>query len=43
MVNVNAWAQDISPDQLVLKITVEVLAAIRSDTQLAAGDKQKAI
>jgi len=43
MVNVNAWAQDISPDQLVQKITVEVLAAIRSDTELAAGDKQKAV
>jgi phospholipid transport system substrate-binding protein len=43
MVHVNASAQDITPDQLVQKITVEVLAAIRSDTELAAGDKQKAI
>ena len=43
MVSVNAWAQDITPDQLVQKITVEVLAAIRSDTELAAGDKQKAV
>jgi phospholipid transport system substrate-binding protein len=43
MVSVGAWAQDIAPDQLVVKITVEVLAAIRTDQQLAAGDKQKAI
>jgi phospholipid transport system substrate-binding protein len=39
----NAWAQEIAPDQLVQKITNEVLAAIKSDKQLAAGDKQKAI
>jgi len=39
-----AWAQqDIAPDQLVQKITDEVLAAIKSDKQLAAGDKQKAV
>jgi len=43
MLGVSAWAQDISPDQLVQKITVEVLAAIRTDQQLAAGDKQKAL
>jgi phospholipid transport system substrate-binding protein len=36
-------AQDIAPDQLVQKITDEVLAAVKSDKQLAAGDKQKAI
>ena len=36
-------AQEIAPDQLVQKITEEVLAAIKSDKQLAAGDKQKAI
>src|SRR6267143_2937868 len=39
----SAWAQEIAPDQLVQKITVEVLVAIRSDKQLAAGDKQKAL
>src|SRR5260370_17254943 len=43
MLSVSAWAQDLSPDQLVQKITVEVLAAIRTDQQLAAGDKQKAL
>jgi phospholipid transport system substrate-binding protein len=39
-----AWAQqDISPDELVQKITNEVLAALKSDKELAAGDKQKAM
>ena len=38
-----AWGQEIAPDQLVQKITEEVLAAIKSDKQLAAGDKQKAL
>jgi phospholipid transport system substrate-binding protein len=39
-----AWAQqDLAPDQLVQKITDEVLAAIKSDKQLAAGNKEKAI
>jgi phospholipid transport system substrate-binding protein len=37
------WAQDLAPDQLVQKITEEVLAAIKSDKQLAAGDRQKAL
>jgi phospholipid transport system substrate-binding protein len=38
-----AWAQELAPDELVKKITEEVLAAIKSDKQLAAGDKQKAL
>ncbi|HUQ73971.1 MAG TPA: ABC transporter substrate-binding protein [Burkholderiales bacterium] len=39
-----AWAQqDIAPDQLVQKITDEILAAVKSDKQLAAGDRQKAV
>jgi phospholipid transport system substrate-binding protein len=37
-----ALAQD-SPDQLVQKVTEEVLATIKSDKQLQAGDKQKAL
>jgi phospholipid transport system substrate-binding protein len=37
------WAQSLAPDQLVQKITDEVLAAIKSDKELAAGDKQKAL
>jgi len=32
-----------SPDQLVQKVTEDVLATIKSDKQLAAGDKQKAL
>ena len=38
------WAQQsLAPNELVQKITDEVLAAIKSDKELAAGDKQKAI
>jgi phospholipid transport system substrate-binding protein len=38
------WAQqNLAPNELVQKITDEVLAAIKSDKQLAAGDKQKAV
>ncbi len=44
LVSFAAWAQqDLAPDQLVQKITNEVLAAVKSDKELAAGDKQKAI
>ena len=40
----SAWAQqDLAPDQLVQTITDDVLAAIKSDKQLAAGDRQKAM
>jgi phospholipid transport system substrate-binding protein len=35
-------AQD-SPDQLVQKVTEDVLATIKSDKQLQAGDRQKAL
>jgi phospholipid transport system substrate-binding protein len=38
-----ALAQDTGPEQLVQKITEEVLTAIQSDKQLAAGDKNKAM
>jgi phospholipid transport system substrate-binding protein len=38
-----AQGQDLGPDQLVQKITDEILAAVKSDKQLAAGDKQKAV
>ena len=34
--------QDLAPEQLVQKITEDVLAAIKSDKQLAAGDRQRA-
>jgi phospholipid transport system substrate-binding protein len=36
-------AQDAKPDELVKKVTDDVMAAIKSDKQLAAGDKQKAL
>ena len=38
-----AAAQARGPEQLVQKITEEVLTAIKSDKQLAAGDKEKAM
>ena len=38
-----AVAQDAGPEELVKKITADVLEAIKSDKQLAAGDRQKAI
>jgi phospholipid transport system substrate-binding protein len=43
-VSISAFAQqDLPPDQLVQKITDEVQAALKSDKELAAGDKQKAL
>lgn len=36
-------AQDIAPDELVRKVTADVLDAIKSDTQLQAGDRKKAL
>jgi phospholipid transport system substrate-binding protein len=36
-------AQEMKPDELVKKVTDEILAAVKSDKQLAAGDKQKAL
>jgi phospholipid transport system substrate-binding protein len=38
-----AKAQEQSPEQLVQKLTDDILAAVKSDKQLAAGDKQKAM
>jgi phospholipid transport system substrate-binding protein len=38
-----AIAQESEPEALVKKITSDVLAAIKSDKELAAGDRQKAI
>lgn len=37
------FAQDLGPEELVKKITDDVLAAIKSDKELAAGDRQKAV
>jgi phospholipid transport system substrate-binding protein len=38
-----AYAQELAPEQLVQKITDEVLAAVKTDKQLQAGDKQRAL
>src|SRR6188768_2371076 len=38
-----ALAQELGPEDLVKKITAEVMDAIKSDKQLASGDKQKAL
>jgi phospholipid transport system substrate-binding protein len=38
-----AFAQDLGPEELVKKVTAEVMDAIKGDKQLAAADRQKAI
>src|SRR5688572_17129111 len=38
-----ALAQEDNPEALVKKMTDDVMTAIKSDKQLAAGDKQKAL
>ena len=38
-----ALAQELGPEELVKKVTQEVLDAVKSDKQLAAGDRQKAL
>ena len=44
MLALHVWAQqELAPEQLVQKITDEVLAAVKSDKDLASGDKQKAV
>ena len=40
---VSAGAQELSPDELVRKVTTDVLDSIKSDTQLQAGDRKKAL
>jgi phospholipid transport system substrate-binding protein len=42
-VAVPVFAQDLGPEELVKKITTEVLEAVKGDKQLAAGDRQKAL
>ena len=39
----HASAQDVAPDALVSKVTADVLDAIKSDKQLQAGDRKKAL
>lgn len=38
-----AAAQDLAPDELVRKVTTDVLDAIKSDKELQAGDRKKAL
>ena len=38
-----AFAQELGPEDLVRKVTQDILDSIKSDRQLAAGDKQKAL
>jgi len=38
-----AVAQELAPDELVRKVTVDVLESIKSDKQLQAGDRKKAL
>ena len=38
-----AQAQEQTPEQLVQKLTDDILASVKNDKQLAAGDKQKAL
>jgi phospholipid transport system substrate-binding protein len=38
-----AFAEELGPEQLVKKLTQEVMEAVKSDKQLAAGDRQKAV
>jgi phospholipid transport system substrate-binding protein len=42
-VAVPVFAQELGPEELVKKITTEVLEAVKGDKQLAAGDRQKAL
>jgi phospholipid transport system substrate-binding protein len=43
LIAVPVFAQDLGPEELVKKVTAEVLDAIKGDKQLAAGDRQRAI
>jgi phospholipid transport system substrate-binding protein len=36
-------AQDLGPEELVKKLTSDVMSAIKTDKQLASGDRQKAV
>lgn len=38
-----ASAQDLGPEELVKKLTADVLEAVKTDKQLQAGDKRKAL
>ena len=39
----SAGAQDLAPDELVRKVTADVLDSVKADKQLQAGDRKKAL
>lgn len=43
LISIPAFAQELGPDEMVKKLTADVLDAIKSDKQLQAGDKRKAL
>jgi phospholipid transport system substrate-binding protein len=43
LTTIPASAQEVAPDDLVRKVTADVLDAIKSDKQLQAGDRRKAL
>ena len=40
---VPAYSQELSPDDLVRKVTADMLDSIKTDKQLQAGDRKKAL
>ena len=40
---VPAYAQEMAPDEMVRKVTADVMDSIKSDKQLQAGDRKKAL
>ena len=43
LLSVPAFAQEIGPEELVKKVTTDVLDTVKSDKQLQAGDRRKAL
>ena len=43
LIAVPAFAQELGPEELVRKVTTDVLDAVRSDKDLQAGDRRKAL
>jgi phospholipid transport system substrate-binding protein len=43
LITVPASAQELGPEELVKKVTTDVLESVKSDKQLQAGDKRKAL
>ena len=43
LISVPAFAQELGPEELVKKVTTDVLDTVKSDKQLQAGDRRKAL